>query len=271
MPLLKHYALVILAGAVAASVGLVQPGPLARARQAYNERHYDAAIAAATEALKIPAQADAAGVVLARAYLDRFAQTPDVADLANARDALKVVDATQLAPRDQAEFAVALGQSLFLDEQFGAAAELFEVALARVKLLDPGARDRLFEWWAGALDHQAQLGPEAERKPLYARILRRVSDELARDDTSTVAWYWLVAASRGADELDRAWSAAIAAWVRSLPLGAQGAALRGDLDRFVTEVIVPERARQQSASGDPRPAMAILQAQWDDVKKQWSR
>src|SRR6185295_2361747 len=127
-----------------------------------------------------------------------------------------------------------------------------------------------------ALDRQAQLGPESERRPLYARILKRVEDDLKNDDTSAVAWFWLVAASRGADELERAWAAAQAGWVRAPALGPRGETLRADLDRLVTQVIVPERARQlasstASAPADPRPAMALLQSQWEELKKKWQR
>jgi hypothetical protein len=261
---------------VTASVAGAQPSPLAHARQLYNDRQYDAAIAAATEALKIPALADPAGVVLARAYLDRFDGTAVPDDLVSAREALKRVDTSKLVARDGVELVIALGKSLYLDEQFGASAELFEIAIGRANLLVPGAKDLLLEWWAGALDRQAQLGPESERRPLYERILHRAEDELRADDTSAVAWFWLVAASRGADQLERAWSAAAAGWVRAPALGPRGATLRDDLDRLVTQVIVPERARElaSGATGvpaDPRPAMSILQGQWEELKRKWGK
>ena len=254
-----------------ASLALDQPSPLALARQFYNDQQYDKAIVAASEARRAPAAADAAAVVLARAHLERFRQaaTSNPADLAAARDALRQVDPSKLSPRDEAEFVIGLGESVFFDDEFSAAAEFFEAALAKTDSLDPAGHDRLFEWWAGALDRQAQLGPEAERKPLYARIVERAEAELRRDDKSASACYWLVAGARGTDDLERAWGAALACWVRAPYSGRRGVLLRGDLDQIVTQVIIPELARLLSEAGDPRPAMAILQARWEETKQKW--
>jgi hypothetical protein len=48
-------------------------------------------------------------------------------------------------------------------------------------------------------------------------------------------------------DLDRAWSAAIAAWVRSTLDPAATAQLRVDLDRVVEQALIPERARSNPA------------------------
>jgi hypothetical protein len=248
-----------------------QPDALARARQLYNAQKYADAVEAATAARRIPALADAAAVVLARALLERSRPTPDAADLASAREALKQVDVARLTPRDHVEFVVGLGESVYFDDQYSAAAELFDTALARADLLDVTARDRLFEWWAGALDRQAQFAPQSERKPLYVRVLQRAEQELARDDRSAVACYWLVAAALGTDDLERAWGAAVSGWVRAPLTGGRGAALRDDLDQLVKQVIIPERAQRLSSAGDPRPTMAILQGQWDELKTKWGK
>ena len=144
------------------------------------------------------------------------------------------MDSTKLVARDQVEFTIALGQLLYLDDQFtfddrySAAAEQFEVALGGADLLDTDSRDRLFDWWALSLDRQAQLGPEGERRPAYQRIVDRAEREMARDVAAASASYWLAAGARGVNDLPRAWGAAVAAWVRAASLGdaRRGAARR---------------------------------------------
>lgn len=249
---------------------------LAHARVAYNDHRFDEAISAATEAAKAADLADSAAVVLARAHLERYhtaeAEHRDTADLDQAREALKGVDASRLSASDHLEYLVGLGESLFFDQptQYSAAAEMFEAALARTDAQPTSARETLFEWWAEALDRQAQFAPEAERKPLYTRILRRAEAELARDPQSSVATFWIAAAARGADDLERALGAAVAGWIRGGSLGARGVTLRADLDRLVVNVILPERARQLAPGGDVQSALTLLKAQWDELKKKWS-
>ena len=262
-------AVAILIAFVAAEAS-AQPTALTRARQLYNTRQYDAAIAAASDAQKVPSLADAASVVFARAHLEQFRQTSTASHLASARTALLGVDASHLNARDATELVIALGQVAYFDDQLSAAAELFDLALTRADDIDAVQRDRLVDWWAGALDLEAQRGPDAERRPIYARILKRVEDELRRDNSSPAAAYWLVAASRGTDDLDRAWGAALAGWIRAPYLGARSASLRSDLDRFVTQVLIPERAQHSSAT-DPKAAAAVLQAEWDALKERWKK
>ena len=216
-----------------------------------------------------------ASIVFARAHLEQYRAGSEVAGLEAARQALKGVDSTKLVPRDKVEFTIALGQLLYLDDQFtfddryGAAAEQFEVALGGADLLDTDGRDRLFDWWALSLDRQAQLGPEAERRPAYQRIVDRAEREMARDSAAASASYWLAAGARGVNDLPRAWGAAVAAWVRAASLGDRGAALREDLDRLVTQVILPERALQMAAGDDPKPTLASLEGQWKELKERW--
>src|SRR2546427_527135 len=66
--------------------------PLARARLLYNQRAYEAAVTAAEEARANPARADAADLVAARAYLERFRASAASDDLTNARDRLRRLD-----------------------------------------------------------------------------------------------------------------------------------------------------------------------------------
>ncbi len=232
---------------------------------------YDLAIRAADEARQEPALANAATVVLARAHLERFRQTAEEADLVSARAALKDVEAAQLSPRDAVELIVGFGEAAYFDAQYGAAAEQFDLALAQADVLDADARDRLFEWWASMIDLQAQYGPEPDRQRLYGRLLDRAADELRRYERSGAAAYWLVVGARGTGDLERAWGAAQAAWMRAPLIGPRGATLRQDLDRLVTQAIIPERARQLATLGDARAAMTLLQAQWDEMRRKWGQ
>jgi hypothetical protein len=249
--------------------------PLAEARRLYNEQRYEEAIAVAGEARESPLFAPAASVVFARAHLERYRVALDAAHIDAARAALTTVEVARLLPRDQVEYTIALGELLYLDDQvtfddrYSAAAEQFEVALGRADLLDAQSRDLLFDWWANALDRQAQLGPDAERRPAYERIVARAEAEIARDAGALSASYWLAAGARGINDLPRAWGAAVAAWVRAAAHGTRGAALRDDLDRLVVQVILPERAMQLAAGDDPKPTLASLEKQWGEIKERW--
>jgi hypothetical protein len=247
------------------------PDLLTQARQRYNSQDYDEAIRLADEARRQPALANAGAVVAARARLERFRQTSEPADLEAAREALLAVDGSKLTPRDYVEYLVGQGEALYFSDppRFSAAAEFFESALARASSADPLEREMIFEWWAGALDRQAQLGLEAERKFIYARLLEGAEEERRRFDLSAVAWYWLAVAARGVDDLERAWGVAQTGWIRAGQLGARGVALRADLNRFVEQVLLPERAKQLTPGGDPKEALLLLQQHWNDLKKNW--
>jgi tetratricopeptide (TPR) repeat protein len=262
--------LALVAGASGLGAQTQTADPLIQARTAYNAGEFDQAIAAATNALRVPQLANAGAVVLARAHLDRYRVGAAREDLDAARNALRLVVPDALAPRDHVEFLVGLGLSLYLegcpDGCYGGAAEIFAVALARAD--DMGDRERIFEWWAGALDRQAQFGPENERADVYRRILARAEAELARNDRSASAMYWLAASARGTGDLQRAWSLASAGWIRARSLGPRGEQLRADLDRLVTQALLPERARLQSPT-DPPTALAPLLQHWEEIKKKY--
>jgi hypothetical protein len=257
--------------AVAMSVAQAPPADvLAHARQLYNTHDYSAAIAAAEEARRAPALADEAGVVLARAYLERYRGSLEASDLDAARETLKQIDPNHLSSRDAVEYSIGLGESLFFDYQYSAAAELFGIALSRADAIDEDARETLFDWWAGALDWQAKSGPEDERKAVYARVLAGAERERSRNERSATAWYWVAAGARGAGDPDRAWGAAVAGWIRAPSFGPRGRTLRTDLDRLVTQAILPERAINLSPGADPRPTLASLQTQWEALKQKWA-
>jgi len=241
---------------------------LAKARALFNASNYEGAIDAAAVARRDPMSADAAALVIARARLERFRQTGGASELAEAREALRAVRSAALTPRDQVDLVIGLGQALYFGEVYGAAADLFETALEKGELL--GERDQalLLDWWATALDREAQLRPVDRRSAVYERIGARMDRELHADPSSAGANYWRVIAARGTGDLDLAWSAAISAWVRSTLNPATTEQLRADVDRVVGQALIPERSRSHPAR-DTQDSVALLTAEWDLVKQNW--
>src|SRR5688572_23516866 len=170
---------------------------LARARTLYNSGDYEGAIDAASVARREAQWADASALVIARARLERYRQTMNASELADAREALQAVRVASLSPRDQVDLLIGLGQALYLGEVYGPAAELFATALDKGSTL--GARDRvlLLDWWATALDRDAQTRPFDRRSPVYQRIGELMELELRDDPSNGVANYWQVLAARG--------------------------------------------------------------------------
>src|SRR5471032_3233427 len=105
---------------------LAADDPLARARTLYNEGRFDAAVNAAELARTTPSRADAADLVAARAYLERFRGSGAPDDLINARDRLRRIDPQRFPARERVVYVVGLGQMLFVDGAYGAAANVFE-------------------------------------------------------------------------------------------------------------------------------------------------
>ena len=233
------FALGIICGGTAHAA---EPSPLAQARMLYNAADYDGAIAAAVIARTQPATADAAALVEARAHLERYRHGGDGMDLTAAREALTSVHAAALSPRDQVDLLVGLGQSLYYTDMFGAAAELFDTAL----------------------DREAQGAPPDRRARLAEQIADRMEEELRRDPGSAPANYWRAVAARTAGDVDAAWDAAVAAWVRAA-LSPAAPQLRSDIDRLVTDAIIPERARHS----DQPEAVEAMRSEWNQIKEQW--
>src|SRR5205814_4886958 len=257
--------LMVLVSAGVASAA--DPTPLARARMFYNAADYDGAIAAAVVARAQPAASDAAALVEARAHLERYRRSADSTDLSAARDALNDIRVDILSLRDQLDFLVGLGQLLYVTDVFGAAAELFDTALARDAFLAPRDHTMLLEWWAQSLEREAQAAMPARRLSLAEKIGTRMKDELRRDPGNAAANYWLVVAARGTGDLEAAWDAAVAAWVRAR-LGPSTLALRSDIDVLVTDVLIRDLARSRQAR-EQTDATEALRAQWESVKQQW--
>jgi hypothetical protein len=254
----------------AVAAPLAAADQISEARRLYNAGQYDAAEKTVRDALSAPATADAARLVLGRIQLERFRQSADPADLDAARDSLRSLDPRSLEASDRVELTIGLGEALYFDDLFGSAAELFESVLDWSVHLGATPHARVLDWWATALDRQAQLRPADERPAIYKKVLERMRAELNDDPALAPASYWLVAAARGSGDLERAWQSAIAGWLRA-PLGDdRGAALRADLDRLVTQAIIPERASRLGMR-DSKEAQAGMQREWGAIKDRWSK
>lgn len=258
-----------------------QAPPAAAAEAAAVARaHYNAGRSA--DALKVleavivrPGEPAVAALVAGRALLERYRISTDAADLAAARQHFRSINAADLSPAEQRELVVGLAEALYLEDAFAPAAELFDAALGPAggrDSLSGEARERALDWWATSLDRHAQLMPQAERRMIYRRLADRMEQESREYPNSMPAAYWLAAASRGAGELDRAWAAAIAAWVRASMTRDRGAALRADIDRLVLQALIPERVRAlRVGAKEADQAVAALTAEWEAIKKNWVR
>ena len=260
----------LLLGLLLASPAAAQTSSVEWARQLYNQGRYDQAIIAAARLLTVPAQADAAGLIVARAHLERFRRGGDQAELVAGRDALRGIHPAALVPRDQIEFVVGLGETLFLEESFGPAAEMFDTVLERTLEKDPRSGDRVFDWWASALDRQAQAGEGTVRDAVYLRIAERAQAVMAHYPAAGAAPYWLVVAYRALGQTTRAWDAAVSAWMRAGLAGEGSVALRADLDKLVVTGLIPDRARQEESNDrDRERAATTLRSSWDAIKREW--
>jgi hypothetical protein len=263
---LRAAALIVFAAATAAAAA--RPDLLTTARRFYNQGQYDQALEAAKQAAKSPAAASSARLIMGRARLERFRQGAAAGALEEARADFRAVDPRALDARERIELQVGLGELLYLEDRFGAAAELLDPVVDSSATLAPDAHERALDWWATALDRQSQSLPAAERAPGYARITARMEQELRRDPASAPASYWLAASARASGDLDRAWAAAAAGWIRATLGRDKGVALRADLDKLVTQGIIPDRVAKQPAR-DRRQALTTMTTDWDAFKKLW--
>lgn len=250
-------------------VGLSGPAlaaddPLARARQLYNDRRFELAVQAAEEA-RTPERSDSVDLIVARASLERFRESASDSDLTTARERLRRLNPERLNTGERTEYLIGLGENLYLEGPPGAAAAIFESVLHSRHPLSDASRERVLDWWASALDRDARPRAELDRRPVYERIVEQMRDELALNPNSSVAPYWIAAATSGQGDHQSAWDAALAAWVRA-PLNADhGAALRLQLDQLMMKMIIPQRARSLA-----QPPESVLQ-EWDDFKVKWAR
>jgi hypothetical protein len=258
------WATVLLCFGASVASAVDEKDALARARQLYNERRFDDSVLAADEARNAQT-ADSADLVAARAYLERFRDSDQPDHLTLARERLRRISPERLNDIEQVEYLVGLGEELYLEGAAGAAADVFDTVFDTGALMTDASRERVLDWWASALDHEARPRSDIDRQPIYQRIRDRMRGELGRKPASTVASYWLSAAAAGQGDHQTAWDSAMAGWVRA-PLAADhGAALRDELDHLVVGQIVPQRARALA-----QPPESVRQ-EWDAFKERWTK
>jgi len=245
-----------------------QRAELAKARALYNQRQFDGAIEAAAVAQKQMVTADAATVVLARAHLERYRERANPEDLSAARVALGTVRVSNLDTRDHVDFLMALGEALFFEDDYGAAATLFESGVDHAIAQGTETGEAMLEWWGSAVERYADGLERDARITGFKRLRERMARELARNPGSAAAAYFLVVATRGSDEPVEAWDAAIAGWVRARLAGARSASLRADLDKLVLEGIIPDRVRATPLERREQ-AELDLRGEWAVVKERW--
>ena len=186
-----------------------------------------------------------------------------------ARVALGTVRVSNLDARDHVDFLMALGEALFFEDDYGAAAALFESGI-------DGA-DR-----AGPADRRGDARLVGQRRRAPRRRARARCADRRRSRACASAWpaSWRAipapprprtgssSARAGRGEPVAAWDAAIAGWVRARLAGARSATLRADLDKLVLEGIIPDRVRAIAADRRAQ-AESDLRAEWAVVKERW--
>ena len=95
--------------------------------------------------------------------------------MTGARDALNATRPALLSPRDQVDYLIGLGQSLYLAGLFGSAAELFDTSLERSAALpDRGGE---ISAWAGPWAHDARWWDRRARaRRAYWQVLVAAPD-----------------------------------------------------------------------------------------------
>ncbi len=252
----------------ATPAAFAQRADLAKARSFYNQGQFDAAIESAAAAQKLQATADAATVVLARSHLERYRERANPDDLVAARLALGTVRVSSLDARDTIDFLTALGEALFFEDEFGAAATVFESGIDRAVAQGPQIGEAMLEWWGSAMERHADSLDRDARMATFRRLRERMTRELSRDPSSAAAAYWIVVAIRGSGDPLEAWNAAIAGWVRARLAGAKSAQLRADLDKLMLEGIIPDRVRALAADKRTQ-GESDLKGEWAVVKERW--
>ena len=246
---------------------------LARARTLYNAEQFDEAIAVATIARRRPAAAASATLIIARSRLERFRRLGDPQEIVTARAELVSLNPRTLVPQEAIDWQIGVGTALFLENQIGSAAEMFNSALQVARtLLGAAEYDKVLEWWGATLSRLAEGLTGEGRRKAYERLGAVTRLELERNPLSRPATYWTVVSSRGIGDLEAAWGAAIAGWIRAGD-EPDSEALRADLERFVMQTLIPERAQartgQRLDTKNTLADIATLTEEWREVTGRW--
>jgi hypothetical protein len=249
-------------------------GNLARARRFYNGGNFDAAITAAAPSRSRPTTASSAALIIARARLERFRKTGSPEDLNVARAELTRLDTQHLSGQELIEWQIGLAQALYFENELGPASEWFRTLIpsARARFGSSEA-EKLIEWWASATSRLAENLSGTARADKYRELLNMMELELERDPMSRSATFWISVASRGVGDLSRAWNTAVAGWIRARGL-AGGEKLRTDIERFVLQTVIPERAQMRTGQRlDAKTTAAEITAlteEWRTVIRRWN-
>jgi hypothetical protein len=268
-PIVLMCALALWAAPVAAQT------EIERARALYNAGQFEDSIAAAASAAGRPNSAASAALIAARSRLERFRLLAVPADLATARAELSSLDPRSLSPNEAIEWQIGVATALFFEGQLGPAADVFAAVLpsARTRLAQP-EYEKLVEWRSAAMSQLAETLMGDARRELYERVRADARGELEHNPLCRPAMYWLAIASRGAGDVVGAWNAAVAGWIRagSTPAGHQ---LRTDLQRFVTQTLIPERAQARTGQRFDAKAtlgdIAALTEEWRALVERWGQ
>jgi hypothetical protein len=259
-------------------LALLCPAPAAaqsdleRARALYNAGQFDEAIAAAKASSK-RSTAPSATLIIARSRLEKFRTLGDQRELVTARAELVSLNPRTLAPQEAIEWQIGVGTALFFENAPGAAAETFTAVIPSARaLLTEAEFEKLLEWSGAALSRLAESLSGDHRKQVYETLRSHAKRELERNPLSRPAMYWAVVGSRGVGDFEAAWGGAVAGWIRANP--PDGQALRADLERFVTQTLIPERAQARTGQRlDAKPTVAeiaSLTEEWRALTKRWS-
>ncbi len=246
---------------------------LARARQLYNQGRFDESIAAAEIARSRAKTAASAGLVIARARLERFRKSGNQQDLSESRKELITLNPKALSAPEAVEWNIGLGEALVFEHELGPASKIFgeTIPLARTRLT-PAEMEKLIEWWASALSGLAETLPGSSRAEKYRDLLSMLKMVTDEHPPSRAVVYWSVVASRGTGDFDSSWNAAVAGWIRARSMDG-GDQLRRDLDTFVTGTLIPERA--QARTGQPLDVRATtaevfaITEEWRGLTERW--
>ena len=181
--------LVLVCLLAAAPVVSAQEGSLG-ARELYNAGRVDEA-AEQAEADWVATASAEAGLVLARAKLDRFSRLESGSDLSDARQLLDRIDVTTLLPAQKLDWEVGVATGLFLAGRAGPSGVMFERLLDH-PLLEGAERDRVLNWWATAVDRvgRDQLPTNGPRRTARWLVVSRESSSGIRHRGRACTGVW---------------------------------------------------------------------------------
>ena len=222
---------------------------------------------AAEQARLVPARAEAADLIAARAYLERFRESADVGRSRRTRAIASAVSIRSGSCRaSAAEFIVGLGETLFFDGSFGAAADLFDRCSMRRRSRPPRRASACST--GGRARSTRCAAARRDRTPAdVQRIRDRMQRELGAHPASASARVLAGGRRPCQGDLQAAWDAAQAGvGARAARAGSRRRRSRADHRHgSCCKAIVPERAKMH------RSAAGAGESDWEQFKERWKR